>query len=364
MTQAHSLYGVGDLMLCVDGGDLLRIGADLNPITVRTGLGNARLSYAQVNDWVYYTNGSVSGAINAYDPILTKDTWGVPQPGGAPNITTTSGNLTPGLYQVTVTFVDALEESGAPAPASVRLDASGAIVLTDIPQSSASHVRIYCTEPNDSRLYRQVTLPMGTTTHTITQVVRGRELATLFLDPMPKGEIVRAHKGRLWVASGNLVSYSEPLYFGLYQPDNNYLPPFPAKVTMLEPVDDGLFISADKTYFLRGSTPDEFAITEVDPSRAIPGSSLQVRAQLITREAQGYAAYWYDADGPVLGLTGGTISHLTLDSLAGVVSSAGASGILRDEGMDRIVTSLFDAGDRTTFGASDSATIEIIRSNL
>jgi hypothetical protein len=182
------------------------------------------------------------------------------------------------------------------------------------------------------------------------------------MEPLPAGHIVRHYRGRTFVAKDNVVYYSLPVSYGLYEPDHGYLAPFPTKVTMVEHVLDGVYISADKTYFLSGNNPDEFSLQVSDNNPAIFGSSMAINAQMVIPEYVGDVIYWFDSEGPVLGVNGGMVQHLTMDALAGYSASSAASGILRENGVDRVVTSLSGASERSGFRASDSSTIEIIRS--
>jgi hypothetical protein len=88
-----------------------------------------------------------------------------------------------------------------------------------------------------------------------------------------------------------------------------------------------------------------------------------LNAQYVIPEYVGEVAYWYDRDGPVIGVNGGMIQHLALDAIVGSSATRAASGILRDNGVDRVVTSLAGAAEFSGFRAGDSSTLEIIRSS-
>ena len=76
--------------------------------------------------------------------------------------------------------------------------------------------------------------------------------------------------GRLLVAVGSLLIYSEPFMPGLYRPSKNYIP-FPAPITVLEACGAGVFVAADKTYWLGGEITAA-SLAEVLPYGAVPRS--------------------------------------------------------------------------------------------
>ena len=57
----------------------------------------------------------------------------------------------------------------------------------------------------------------------------------------------------------------------------------------------------------------------------------------------------------------GSIKHLSWQAIVGETGAVAASGLLRDGGVDRLITALADSAQRTEVGATDSAEIIIIR---
>ena len=365
LSNAHSLWANDHQIVFASGGSLWITNPEMTLTSeLLSDVGSEPFSYTVAADWLYYTNGRVNGRVNLMATSRFEPRWGPPATDGNPVLSAGVGNLQPGQYQVTVSFVDSTgAESGAEAPAVITLNAAGGIHLSSIPQGDAESIRIYCSLTNDTQLYRQASVPMGTTEYSITQLRRGKVCNTLFLEPLPLGHIVRHYRGRTYVAKDNAVYYSLPISYGLYEPDHGYIAPFPTRITMMEPVLDGLYISADKTYFLSGNNPDEFSLQIADHGVAVPGSSMVLNAQYVIPEYVGELAYWYDRDGPVIGVNGGMIQHLALDAIVGSSATRAASGILRDNGVDRVVTSLAGAAEFSGFRAGDSSTLEIIRSS-
>lgn len=361
-SAAHSIYTHNGFVFAVVDNALHMLDTDTWNITVvRGGVGPSKLSYAAIGEVVYYSNGAVSGRYDTktgqHYPSMA------PLTPGTPTLSVASGGLKPGKYLVSITQVssDGIE-SGAPLPAQITLTASEGIKVNIPVMDGTQETRVYCSEVNGSNLFLEERVPFGAGSVTITGLSHGKELRTLLVDPIPAGSILRTHKGRLYSASNNILWYSEPLLYGLTVLDYNYLPPFSGPITMVEPVDGGLFVAADAMYFLSGASPADMQFTVLDTAPAIPGSSMVIDGQLVSKDINGQVAYWYSSEGAVIGLPNGTIRNLTQDKLEGVEDAqSAASALIRTAGVDRVLTNV--AGSpRDGFGASDSATIEVIKS--
>jgi hypothetical protein len=94
-------------------------------------------------------------------------------------------------------------------------------------------------------------------------------------DP-PVGHIVRQYAGRMWIAKGNVIYFSEPFGPNLYRLSVNYVP-LPSKVLMIAPVLGGMFVStASKIYFMRGSDPVQMQPEIVAHYPVIEGTDCEV----------------------------------------------------------------------------------------
>ena len=349
--QAHSLWANDDYLLLVLDGDLVRVGLEGPTLTlIRRNVGAEPLSYARIANLLYYANRSVRGRLDLARFVHYSD-FAPPNPEGSPALTATTAGMPAGTYQVALTYVSALgEESGAGLADTIELTDGQGIHLTDIPQGNAQRIRIYCSPPNGDKLFRQTEVGMGTTELILSSFTRGKQLSTQFLEPLPAGSLLRYFRGRLYCVDGPVIWYSQPIHYGLHAPDDDYLPPFSGDVTLLEPVEEGLFIGAGGTWFLHGSGPEDFVLRFIDAETPIPGTGLSVPVELIDSQQAGRAAYWMTPNGPALGLPNGLVKYPTRDNLPGFSAASGVSGLLRDGGVDRVVTCLNDASLRSTFG--------------
>ena len=109
---------------------------------------------------------------------------------------------------------------------------------------------------------------------------------------------------------------------------------------MMIAVEDGIYVGAGGTWFLQGSGPADFMqryLGEVTPT---PGTSINIPAELVDPQLTGLAAYWHSPVGAVFALPSGMLRYPTQGSMLGSHASSGVSGFLRDDGVDRVVTSL------------------------
>ena len=352
--QVHSLWANADYLLAVLDGDLVRIEPDTWATTLlRAQVGSAPLSYAPVSNLLYYTSPDVCGRLD----LLTGahyPNFGPPNPEAQPTLGTCAGGLVAGSYQVAITYVSALgEESGSSLAVTLELTTGSGLRLTNLPQGDAAKIRIYCSMPNatSQELYRQAEVNMGITEVDIIALKRGRQLTTQFLEPLPQGTLLRYYRGRLYVVDGPVVYHSQPIHYGLFAPDDDYLPPFPADVGTLVAVEDGLYVGAGGTWFVQGGGPADFQQRYLSAETPIPGTAINLPAELLDPQQSGLAAYWQSPVGAVYAFPGGILRYPTQDTLPGTTATAGVSTLLRDGGVDRVVTVLTDATPRSAFGS-------------
>lgn len=360
-TRVHSLWsepGAFPLGLYADNGDLMAIQTDIGTFSVRDGLAPGQpLSYAVAAGRVYWSNEMQTGCVSADGVALP---WGIDGPHGQPTLIGGSGigGLASGTYQVAVTFLSSAgEESGASLAAIVAVPDGGGITLADIPQpaDSTQRIRVYRSDANGDVLYHAADVVAGTHTLLLGAYRLGRPLATQFLEPMPAGHIVRQFAGRLWVASGAAVVYSEPLRYGLTRLPQNRMG-FPARLDLMEPVGNGdeggggLFVAAaDRTYWMAGSNPADMRATYRYPEGggAVPGTAIRLAGTTLGLQTTEPAVYWLARNGVAcIGLPGGEVVPLHAAQAQAPAAEGGASGFRDRNGMRQIITTLQAASPR------------------
>ena len=371
-TSAHSGWhdGMFPFALYVDQGTLraMQTGGSTWPLV--SGLHDAEVSYALVNERAYWSNGAQTGIVTAGGDALP---WGVEHPNGQPLVSVSAaGGLAAGLYQVAVTFRDIRgEESGTGQAAQIAVPEGGGIALSNVPQpldADVNIVRVYLSPANGDMLYFVRDMPVGMTSATLGAGARGKPLDSQFMEKMPAGNIVRALNGRMFVARGAEMLWSEALGFGLHHPTKNRLR-VGAKITLMEPVADGtdaagLFVADEKrTYFFSGSDPAQFAKRICYSYPAIPGTGQRVPSNVFGIESTAPAVYWIATNGVAcLGLPGGQVVPLAEHIAVAPNAPKGASLFRETRGMSQVVTALRESTQRT--GMTDAAVARVYRNGV
>jgi len=361
-TAPHSLWSDGEAVYYVSGTELLR-GVSLSspPTVIATVSADLPVSFCKVNEVPYWSNGVESGRILSG----VSEPWSVPTPPWQPAATAVStGGMPAGRYQVAITFARRGEEGGAIQPTILSVPAGGGIDLSAIPQNpAADSVRVYLSTPDGDQLYFHSYIPAATTTASLVHKNLGKPLATLFLDEMPAGRIVRHKHGRLWVANSNILACSEALRYGLTNPGKHFFL-FPADITVLEPVDDGAYVVADKTYFLGGTSPEAMTQRVVLDATGVFGTGMTLAAHRTGLQATGELAYWVGSIGPVLGLPGGQVMGLTKDRAYDVLAESGASLYRERAGRYGAIRQVVSALRQPVIGVGDELGYKLMRNDV
>jgi hypothetical protein len=248
-------------------------------------------------DGAYYfvgqhSKGKISGT--------TVKSLGIDRITASPTLTAISGSMTAGRYIVAITHIDANGvESGTGAFVAIELAASKSILLSNIPVSANSRVThsvIYVSQVNGTELFRNGKVTNGTTTYTITTVANDViPLTTSNLSSAAYGSIIKYFFGRLYIASDNVIYYSQPKRYEQWDL-REYLH-YAENVTCILPCTDGMWISADGLYWISGRNPAEFVqakkselkIYSQQSASLIPDHHLNV---------EGYAGYAWSVTCP------------------------------------------------------------------
>jgi hypothetical protein len=321
---AHSLFAEDNVRMVWATPTTLKLATP--NLSVSTILTDSRLasplSYVALHGEIYFSNEAINGKINAlnvYEP------WGITPPAIAPALAATSGTR---FVQVTCAFVTASGEiSGAPLGAVVSCGDAPVIQASAIPQSSDSRVvatRLYVTEIDGTMFFHHADVPAGTTSFTIrNELARGDKLVTQFMQPPPPGQLIRRFGGRIYIAAGSNMFKTQPLRYGLYDPEEDFLME-PERIRLLTSVEDGMFVSSDGTYFLTGLGTTDMQRRQVFPYRAIEGASYDF--------PESGDVMWLSERGFVRGSDGGAAKNLTEDRVAMTQYTRGAMGLVEYDG--------------------------------
>lgn len=344
----HSLWADAQGAFYVDGDTLYAfprtaVLSDLPP-------GN-QVSFARAPTGdVYWSNGVTLGRITGN----TAQSATVPTPNPAPLLRVDAGGGLPaGVYQVAVTAVGTDGgESGATWPVQIEVSDGESLTVFGMPTSPK---RVYVSPCNGDVLFLAGQLDGDSVTFSVPPQ-QGPQIQTLGLRPMPAGHIVRWFNGRLLVASGRLLYYSEPYAGALYNPLRGYVA-MPDDITLVEPCGDGgvYLATARETWWLAGADIDKAQLVPTLPYGAVPGASARVEN---TEDV-----WWFSQRGVVIGDRAGQIKNIQEQNVAVQPAKFGAALYREQGGMQQLVTSVFDSGVSVA-AASSFMEAEVVRKEM
>jgi hypothetical protein len=189
-------------------------------------------------------------------------------------------------------------------------------------------VNVYMSAANGAVLYLVTQVAVGAIGDVVTGAEpQGAKLQTALLGPMPAGTSAATSRGRVFVAVGNVLWYSEPLRYGLCDASVDYML-FPADIQLVVGLSTGLFIAADKTYFWGG--PDS-----LEPLRTV-GEYTGVRNSVSYLPTTS-DAIWLSSRGMAHGTLDGQVSLLTDGRLATKYSGHGSTLYRESAGIKQFI---------------------------
>ena len=320
--RTHSLWSDKFGGFVVLDGDLRSFDGEVGG-AIRSGMPEIPVSYSRGADGdVYWSNGqNIRRIADGVDsPIAAQ----VPV---APWATTGSGALSSGRYLIAFTYSSADGESAATPVQALQVPVNGSIEFAAASQPSGGVLNAYVSAPDGAVMFLAATTTGGAVSIAAPSN-SGREISTLDAAQLPPGQIVRHFLGRLVVASGSVLYYSLPFNYGLYKPSAGFVP-FPERITVVEPVDGGLYIAAGKTYFLPSFDAE---LREVLPYDAVEGTSGHV--------PNTGSVYWRSQRGLVIGDANGQVRNIQEAALDFEEASSGASLFREQDGNVHVVASV------------------------
>lgn len=161
--------------------------------------------------------------------------------------------------------------------------------------------------------------------------------------PLPAGRFICVHKGRLYVAKDNIL-YIADVLSDHYDIRYGYRA-FDSDITMLLPVDDGLYVSDKKVWFLSPKQVVEDDNIQLQRDMvysfsAIPYTAIRVPGDKIGSGLDGVAGMWASVNGICIGNKAGKVSNVTERKFV-VANAAEGVSILREiDGVAHFITVL------------------------
>lgn len=342
----HSMFSDGTTALFREGGDLKLFNPASGGTVVRSGFSNRKMYYVSVGDRIYYSDGELTGVIQEG----ASRTWGLEVP-SAPLLTETVGELPEGRYQIALVYGrDDGQESGALLSQAIDIT-QGGIIISSIPtptDPTIDKVIIYSTSPSGMVLYKNIVVPVGTTTVTWNDTLMrmGVPIMTHHMTAPIAGTLLTTYNGRIFMAIGSLVAYTVAYGYELMDRRNNFKL-FASDIKMIAPVDDGIWYSTnDETFFMKGEDPESgMVITRSVPYPAIQGTAVKVAENVLGVEPglfRGEVWVWATSKGFCIGGNDGIFINVT-DGKYVLPESVSGSATVRAVGdVDQYVVSLFE----------------------
>ena len=172
------------------------------------------------------------------------------------------------------------------------------------------------------------------------------DISTLLADPLlefklplPAGQLIEYFMGCLYVAVNDILYISDPLC-DYYDTRTGYRR-FAGRITMLRAVDDGLYVSDDRIWFIKGKTNEDFERSESYSSRAIPFTDERINGRYISDNLSGNVAIWTGENGICVGDNRGVVINLTESKYVLPVHGNGAGFIRDKDNIRHYVVSLY-----------------------
>jgi hypothetical protein len=344
-------------MLVAKDGFLQRLDGDENLTTLSAVV--APVSYALLNDAVYWSDGASVGQVL---PDGTAGVWGLKTPPLPIVSAVADGGLFAGAYQVAMTALHPSGlESGALDTVSVEVGEGGGIQVTT-PSASGVTFALYRTPPNGAQEeLRQATIVAPATTITLGVSALGRPLETLRVHPPLPGQCLIHHKGRLWVASGNVVWFTDAKSPHWLRPERGYYQ-FESSVRMLGATEDGIYVGLyDRVYFLQGNDPFDMTQRPASSVGTAAGTGTEIPYDVFIGDNSLPAkqAAWLDTDGfMVIGKAGGVVIRPAQNLYSAGSVERGAIAYRVYEGLRQLVSVLSTSALRS-MQATDVAVADV-----
>lgn len=162
--------------------------------------------------------------------------------------------------------------------------------------------------------------------------------------PLPAGQCIAVFQGKLYVASGSVLYMGDALS-DHYDMRHGFRA-FSNNITIVRPVEKGIYVSAEKTYFVsripvsRLDEPDEFRREVVLDSVAIRNTDIEIMGPEIKDGMNGICAMWTSEDGICFGDGNGKVTQITEDKYKMSGYSVGSACLRKINGVSHYVATL------------------------
>jgi hypothetical protein len=252
------------------------------------------------------------------------------QPGAPMVLAVSDGSLAEGTYSAGFSWVRGTLEGPLSPLTSVHVAAGDQLHIFVPPafDGSVTAARLYLTDPNGAEpLYVCEAAPDSMT---VVALPSGSRRTTPFPHKvaMPAGKFVTEWRGRLWVALGNRIVFSEPMAYHVTDPRHGFIQ-FPESVTFMVCVEGGIWVGQRTgVMFLAGKSPAEMSVVRTGLAAPVPESAILVPPDVLPgelAESGQAAALWLAENGYVIGLSNGKPTEVHKGKLSGISAERGTT---------------------------------------
>jgi len=329
---------------CPAGAFLIE-GNTLKKVTVVSGVPTMSTLYKGITGspcaWLYHESTVYfsDGTTNLKIANGAAKKWGITPP-DAPVINSTAvGVFTAGRYMFVATFVDSDGvESGASDISIITTSGTGGFTIT-LPisdNSDVQSVRIYASTPDGTTMYQVADVAAGTASYSLLTgtIGEGKPIGNLlFASPPPACYMIRYYAGRLYLVTGTEIYTTLEFSYDHVNLDEGNIS-FLEEVDICEPVGNGIFVSAEQTFFLAGRDPSKFDQQPKSSYKGVRGTGRQVQG------TENPVAIWQSEDGATMGFSDGSIKNIQKDMVAPGGGEIGSSIIREHNGIRQFIASI------------------------
>lgn len=154
-----------------------------------------------------------------------------------------------------------------------------------------------------------------------------------FKESVQSGHLVAYFNRRLYIAVDNVLWYTDADDIQrLDERDDPFV--FPSRISMILPLATGIFVMADKVYWLAGASPLDFTLNTVYDAAAEPGTGVVTDGFPLGVNGK-VALFW--AGGICEGREGGQVTNHTADTLTVTQQSKGAAMVRKNGEMRQYI---------------------------
>ena len=345
-TQGRGALAIGSKILFADGESLICFDTQTNAShTLADIAGAGRFVGVVHNSELFFCTANQSFR---FDGSVLRP-WGVPTVFSQPVPTITGGGLSVGTYQAAVTIVNAQgEEGGTTSPIQITVQDGQGLAFAPPGLAPGEKYRLYVSPNAAETLYLQYE---GTEAYTVTTLRDDTaRLDNLNLIAPQGGDQIATFNGLILLADGDILWHTLPFRPHLLDRSNSFFQ-YSAPITVVVPVQTGVFVCADKTYFLTAAGTDQLSQTKCADYGAVAGTAA------VLPDGR---AMWMTPYGLAIGAIDGSVTLVSAANFVPQLAQEGASGVIDHNGNQMVITTMAGPRGPNPLAASDYYEAEII----